>query len=525
MASKKEVERKSVSAIKVRQWLPDWNKISFNDAALQSKPPEGFYLFSMKASELKALTGVYRRSTKLGTPRARDPNVQRGHEEARSATIRSYVKSGFPWCDMTEAQKKRPDSSDLLKPGWLPTSILVNILPKNASRNGTRILDKDLISVVDGKGVAELQLPKSFADSKWTPESIFPLEVIDGQHRLWAFEGFNPGEDYELPVVAFDGLDRSWQAYLFWSVNITPKKINRSLAFDLYPLLRQEDWLDKFSGHSIYREARCQELVESLWSYASSPWHKRINMLGESSHVRESPVPMVSQAAWIRSLMVSFVKQWEGSGTRVGGLYGAPMAQHQSVLPWNRPMQAAFLIYAGQQLEKHVTASKAEWAKHVRNQTRKTLFDSGDPAFFGPYSLLSTDQGIRGFLNIINDLCYIDLKRLKLDEWRAEDIYDLSSKKKPASATEDSAIDDALKILAKTEVASFIEEIAKNLASYDWRTSSTPEISEKDRLKQAVFRGSGGYKELRRQLLVHLRSIGGESGDAAKKAITALGFS
>jgi hypothetical protein len=108
-----------------------------------------------------------------------------------------------------------------------------------------------MVRVEDEEGLVKLRMPKTFTGGDWEPETIFPLEVIDGQHRLWAFEDFDPGEDFELPVVAFFGLDRSWQAYIFWSVNITPKKINRSLAFDLYPLLRQEDWLDSFAGHSI----------------------------------------------------------------------------------------------------------------------------------------------------------------------------------------------------------------------------------------------------------------------------------
>ena len=86
--------------------------------------------------------------------------------------------------------------------------------------------------------------------------------MIDGQHRLWAFEGEELAGDYELPVIAFVGLDLSWQAYLFYTINIKPKKINTSLAFDLYPLLRTEEWLNKFEGPAIYRETRAQELVE-----------------------------------------------------------------------------------------------------------------------------------------------------------------------------------------------------------------------------------------------------------------------
>ena len=213
--------------------------------------------------------------------------------------IREFVQYGFPWCEMGQGKRRLPGADDLRKPGWLPTAIIINILPPGAVRNGIKIPDKDLVHIEDHGQTASLNLPDSFTGSSWEPERVFPFEVIDGQHRLWAFDGYDPGEDFELPVVAFFGLDHGWQAYLFYSVNITPKRINRSLAFDLYPLLRQQSWLDKFAGHSIYRETRCQELVEALWSNPNSPWYQRINMLGEKQAQREYKGPAVSQAAWI----------------------------------------------------------------------------------------------------------------------------------------------------------------------------------------------------------------------------------
>ena len=95
-----------VRAIEVRQWLSEWNRIKFDPAAFQTKPPESFLMLSLRASTLKALTGVYRRSAKVGRPRALDQNIQRGHEEERSAVIREYVQYGYPWCDMSDAKRR-----------------------------------------------------------------------------------------------------------------------------------------------------------------------------------------------------------------------------------------------------------------------------------------------------------------------------------------------------------------------------------------------------------------------------------
>src|SRR5438552_3865322 len=117
----------TVPALKVKQWLTEWDEVSFDEDAFQSLPKPHFFLLSLQASHLKALTGVYRRIAKPGKPRAKDPNVQRGYEEDRSVTIREFVKYGFPWCEMGDANRKAPDAELLRKPGWLPTAIIVNI--------------------------------------------------------------------------------------------------------------------------------------------------------------------------------------------------------------------------------------------------------------------------------------------------------------------------------------------------------------------------------------------------------------
>ncbi|MBK6728913.1 MAG: hypothetical protein IPG63_17140 [Xanthomonadales bacterium] len=419
---------------------------------------------------------------------------------------------------MSEANRTSPDADELRKPGWLPTAILVNVLPPNAERHKKKIEKSDLVVVEEADGHSQLVLPEGFSE-KWNPSSIYPLEVIDGQHRLWAFEGFDPGDDYELPVVLFAGLDHSWQAYLFWSVNITPKRINRSLAFDLYPLLRRETWLDKLAGHSIYRETRCQELVESLWRHPESPWKQRINMLGEKSSELAGAALMVTQAAWIRSLMATFVKPFENGPTRMGGLFGAPKASNEPVLPWTRSMQAAFLIFSGMLLQNAVEKSKAPWAESLRKVKDPELFSSEtDQTFFGRHSLLTTDQGIRGFLHVFNDICFVQAEELELHAWTEDEIFG-SAKGKKNAATDDSAVSGALASLKTTALAAFLKKAANSLAGYDWRTSSAPGLTESARLRQAVFRGSSGYKEMRVQLLRHLEKDGGDVGEAAKAVL------
>lgn len=505
---------RDLPALRVNQWLPEWKKVPFAPKFHRRQPEPHFYLFKLPASWLKALSGIYRRTTQGGQLRSRDLGIQRRHDQRRSDEIRQFVQYGYPWSELSNAKRESGEFDDLRKPGWLPTAIVVNILQSGDKRRSLEVAAKDIIKVSDSESaLATITLPEKFKGIGWKPDALHPIEVIDGQHRLWAFEEGRLGDEFELPVVAFHGLDISWQAYLFWTINIRPKRINASLAFDLYPLLRTEDWLEKFEGHSIYRETRAQELTEALWVIPESPWHQRINMLGEPG-LKEA---MVSQAAWIRSLMATFVKRWEGKGVSIGGLFGARLGKHEEVLPWSRAQQAALLIFVGQCVRDTIRDCKERWAKDLRGALTQGNVGKAehDPAFYGPHTLLTTDQGIRGLLHVTNDICYIRANELKLQAWVTDG---------EAGASDEEAVRAALGSLKNQPVADFLEQIAKGLAKYDWRTSSAPDLSEAERMRKAALRGSGGYRELRQDLLKLLVNEGKVVGKAAKEVLSALGY-
>jgi len=497
----------SFPAIKVNQWLKEWDKIPFNPKEHKAEPEKHFYVFSLPASYLKALSGIRRRSTTGGKLRSDDLGIQRRHDVSRSEEIHEFIHYGYPWSELSDVKRKSEEYKDLLKPGWLPTAIVVNILKPNDVRDEANVVQEDLLEITSKENSVVVNMPKSFTGKNWNPKELHPIEVIDGQHRLWAFKDDKDFDDYDLPVVAFHGLDVSWQAYLFWTINIKPKRINPSLAFDLYPLLRTEEWLDKSIGHPVYRETRAQELTEALWSHPDSPWYQRINMLGESGE------KMVTQAAWIRSLTSTFIKSWEGPGVKIGGLFGAPVTGLTGVLPWTRAQQAAFVIFAGNSLKSALKNCDETWAKELIGRDR--LFKP-EPyeVFYNKQSLINTDQGIRGFLFIANDLCWVKANELKLKSWKSDE---------KAGATDDKAVKVALNSLKEEPVAEFIQKIASHLKHYDWRTSSASGLSDDDRLKKAAFRGGGGYKELRIQLLKHLALNNDDVGVAAKTVIRLLG--
>ena len=64
-----------------------------------------------------------------------------------------------------------------------------------------------------------------------------------------------------------------------------------------------------------------------------------------------------------------------------------------------------------------------------------------------------------------------------------------------------------METLGEQEFLSFVEELCGQLVSFDWRASSAPDLDDELRRAKLVFRGSGGYKELRVQLLEHLAAM------------------
>lgn len=209
----------------------------------------------------------------------------------------------------------------------------------------------------------------------------------------------------------------------------------------------------------------------------------------------------VTQAAFIRSLIASYVKRARGRGVSIGGLFGEELhVGEQDVLNWNRPQQAAFLIFVWQIISNAIQECDEKWANMLRDIPRQEELPLEpdktklDPAFTSEYSLLATDQGVRGILYLTNDMCFVAADELKLANWDwkeeiEEDLIDPQD------------VSDALRQLENQPVGEYLKLIVRKLCEFTWLTSSTPGLTDEERQAQMVFRGSGGYKELRRQLL------------------------
>ena len=348
-----------IAVLRFSQWMRDWDFYDFNPDALRRRPDPYIYVFTMSATRLRGLSDVYRRERSVEAAEG----IQRAIEESRTATIKRYVKFGYPFGTLKVSQQSQ--NEHLRKPGWLPTAIVINILTQDDPRRGKTIASEHMATVCEEDGLFSLQIP---SEENFERDDLRPFEVIDGQHRLWAFdEEAESLTQFEVPVVAFRGLDVAWQAYLFWSINISPKRINPSHAFDLYPLLRTQDWLQKTGELRVYREARAQEITEWLYVLPSSPWFDRISMLQRKGE------PNVSQAAWVRSLLGSFFGT--GRGKARYGLFQAQLNGERSTLGWVRVQQIAFLVQFWNDLRESIDNGRHEWVKLYREIDKDAFED------------------------------------------------------------------------------------------------------------------------------------------------------
>ncbi len=164
-----------------------WEDVFFSEEEHRRKPEPVFFLFCLPALHLRRLSKVYQR--RADKPRAQDMSTQRTLEKGRAEEIGRFIHGGYPWSELSNRQKESSEYRDLRMPGWLPTAIVANILPKGSVRNGSEIKPNVIIRV-EYQGMesfANLKLPKGYMGEDWNP-IVPPLEIIDGQHRLFAFE-------------------------------------------------------------------------------------------------------------------------------------------------------------------------------------------------------------------------------------------------------------------------------------------------------------------------------------------------
>ncbi len=140
-----------------------------------------------------------------------------------------------------------------------PTSIVISV-------------DERCASFADEDGKQKLVL-QPYQDPE-SPDLEIPFKaiasIIDGQHRLKAFEGTD--HNWMLSVNIFVGIDEGTQAMIFSKVNLAQTKVNKSLVYDLFTLDRHRS-----------PEKTAHEIVVNLNTMPESPFREMIKRLGSAT--------------------------------------------------------------------------------------------------------------------------------------------------------------------------------------------------------------------------------------------------
>lgn len=109
-------------------------------------------------------------------------------------------------------------------------------------------------------------------------EDDIRFTIIDGQHRLAGLSKafLDTNKDIELPITLILGSDLSTATKLFIDINGNQRKVNKSMIYDLYENITEDDRKNINQYTSIVRALNTTE---------SSPFFNRIKMLGTGAGV------------------------------------------------------------------------------------------------------------------------------------------------------------------------------------------------------------------------------------------------
>lgn len=183
------------------------------------QPLATFYVFRISAFELLQIVESEPYYLSLEGDTFRNEGIQRRFDEGRGREISKFLKSS--------------ESA-------LPNSIII------AGNTKTLPEDQQWRIVSQNLGSCE----ENFLE---IPELIVNGTVIDGQHRLFSFKHLNVDEQkkYELLCTLYLDLPNPYQAYIFATINMNQRKVDKSLAYELYGYDLNDDEADKWSPEKL----------------------------------------------------------------------------------------------------------------------------------------------------------------------------------------------------------------------------------------------------------------------------------
>ncbi|AOZ88736.1 hypothetical protein BK049_08635 [Bacillus xiamenensis] len=113
-------------------------------------------------------------------------------------------------------------------------------------------------------------------------DPTFELTAIDGQHRLAGLIMSDSEiiDELEVPIVLLFGVSLTVSSKIFIDINSNQKSVDKSLMYDLLPVLSEDNDNGKLKQKEINSLKKCHSICVTFYKSKSSPFYKQIRMLG-----------------------------------------------------------------------------------------------------------------------------------------------------------------------------------------------------------------------------------------------------
>jgi DNA phosphorothioation-associated DGQHR protein 1 len=187
---------------------------------IEIKQPLGtFYVFKISAFELLQLVDTDPYYLAVENNKFINKGIQRSFNESRGRDIAKFLKS---------------------KESALPNSIIIAGNTKFIEEHNQWEIKKEVSNNCTNHYLE-------------IPELKINGTVIDGQHRLFSFKHLSIEEqkNYELLCTLYLDLPNPYQAYVFASINMNQRKVDKSLAYELYGYDLDDEDSSKWSPEKV----------------------------------------------------------------------------------------------------------------------------------------------------------------------------------------------------------------------------------------------------------------------------------
>jgi len=239
-----------------------------------------YYSFSLEPAKLLKLGYILHRTKSIKLL----PSYQRLIKKNRLKQVHAFVENG----------------------GYFPNSIIISIDSKGKKLK----FDQASPSIENSSTrMGVLHLPKRYRSAY----------IVDGQHRLYAYNGSQYAESNALPVVAFVDLERTEQLEIFMQINENQKAVSRNLKHTLDADLKwdSENLRDRAEGIK-------KQLVQDLGEDTSSPLYERV-LVGED---QRTEFKIITLEAVLRGLkQTNFVGKFTKDEVKEPGIFNTGSSQ------------------------------------------------------------------------------------------------------------------------------------------------------------------------------------------------------